>query len=110
MANNYVQDGEALTLTAPYAVTSGAGVLVGSIFGIAQETTAIGLDVVVLTEGVFDIAKATGAITQGAKVYWDNAAKNITLTSAGNTLVGAATVAALSGDATVRVRLDGAIR
>jgi predicted RecA/RadA family phage recombinase len=110
MANNFVQDGEALTLTAPYAVTSGQGLLVGSIFGIAQETTAIGLDVVTLTEGVFDITKAVGAITQGAKVYWDNAARNITLTLTSNTLVGAATVAALSGDATVRVRLDGAIR
>jgi predicted RecA/RadA family phage recombinase len=57
--------------------------------------------------GVYELAKATGAITAGAKVYWDNSAKNVTTTASGNSLIGAATVAALSGDATVIVRLDG---
>ncbi len=32
---NYVQKGETLTLAAPYAVSSGAGALVGAIFGVA---------------------------------------------------------------------------
>ena len=32
---NYVQPGNTITLTAPYAVTSGDGFLVGSIFGVA---------------------------------------------------------------------------
>jgi predicted RecA/RadA family phage recombinase len=32
---NYVQEGDVLTLTAPYAVASGAGLQVGSIFGFA---------------------------------------------------------------------------
>ena len=39
---NYVQPGNTITLTAPYAVTSGDGLLVGSIFGIASGAAALG--------------------------------------------------------------------
>ena len=37
---NYVQPGNTITLTAPYAVASGDGLLVGSIFGIAAGAAA----------------------------------------------------------------------
>ena len=39
---NFVQPGNTITLTAPYAVTSGDGLLVGAIFGVAAGTAAIG--------------------------------------------------------------------
>ena len=39
---NFVQPGNTITLTAPYAVASGDGLLVGSIFGIAAGTAALG--------------------------------------------------------------------
>lgn len=108
---NHIQMGKNLTLPAPYALTSGQGALVGSIFGVASSDAAITADVVLVREGVCDLTKvAATAIAQGAKVYWDNAARNITTISAGNTLVGAAAAAALSADATVYVLLDGAIR
>ena len=38
---NYVQPGNTVTVTAPYSVLSGAGVLVGSLFGVAS-TSATG--------------------------------------------------------------------
>ncbi len=38
---NYVQPGNAITLTAPYAVASGDGLLVGSIFGVAAGAAAV---------------------------------------------------------------------
>jgi predicted RecA/RadA family phage recombinase len=104
---NYVQRGETVTLIAPAAVLSGAGVLVGSIFGVAEYTAGSGDEVEVNLVGVFELPKATGAISQGAKVYWDNTAKNVTTTASGNSLIGAAVSAALSGAATVRVRLNG---
>ncbi|MGV8987810.1 MAG: DUF2190 family protein [Cypionkella sp.] len=108
---NYVQPGENLTLAAPYDVASGAGALIGSIFGVASTTTTSGNDCVFVTEGVFLLAKTAGqAWTQGAKVYWDNTAKNVTTTVGSNTLIGVATVAALSADTTGYVYLDGAIR
>ena len=40
---NYVQPGNTITLTAPYAVASGDGLLVGSIFGVASGTAALGV-------------------------------------------------------------------
>jgi predicted RecA/RadA family phage recombinase len=105
---NFVQRGDTLTLPAPYDVTSGKGVLVGSIFGVASGDVLSGFDGEFDVEGVFDLTKATGAVTQGAALYWDDTAKNVTTTSSGNTKIGVAVVAALSGDATARIRLNGA--
>lgn len=111
---NYVQPGNTLTLTAPYAVTSGQGAKVGSIFGVANGDVANGargeFDVV----GAFDLAKATSqAWTEGLILYWDDSAKNVTSTSSGNTKIGVAiandatgTMAA-SADTVGRVRLNG---
>ena len=107
---NFIQKGNTITLTAPAGgVTSGGGVLVGSLFGIAAGDAVENAGVEVQTCGVFELPKATGAITQGAKVYWNNTNKNVTTTASGNTLIGAATVAAASGDATVIVRLNGTV-
>ena len=102
---NYVQDGVAVTVPAPYDLASGGGALVGSMFGVAQYAVLSGVDVPLVTRGVFDLPKATGAVTVGAKLYWDNTNKVLTTTASGNTLVGVATAAAQSGDATARARL-----
>jgi len=108
MAGNFVQDGEALSLVAPYQVASGAGMLVGSIFAVALAAAASGAAVQARRRGVWDLAKATGqAWTQGLKVYWDNTNKNVTSTASGNTLIGAATQAQASGDTVGRVVLTG---
>jgi predicted RecA/RadA family phage recombinase len=105
---NFVMAGTTVTLTAPAAVTSGQGLLVGSIFGLASASAAIGEEVEAVTEGVFDIVKTAAQVfAQGAKVYWDNAAKSVTSVTAGNSLIGVALVAALGADATARVRLNG---
>lgn len=60
--------------------------------------------------GVFEMPKATGAVTVGQALYWDAAAENIT-TAAGsspaNTPAGWAVAAAGSSDATVLVKLLG---
>lgn len=106
---NYVQKGDTIALTAPYAVTSGAGLLVGSIFGVAETAAALGATVEAALVGVFDLAKATGAAwTQGQKIYWDDTAKVCTGTVGTNKLVGVAVLAAASGDAVGRVRLTAA--
>ena len=87
---------------------SGAGVLVGAIFGIATTDADAGAAVNIAVEGVFELNKATGAaIDQGAKVYWDVAGSQCVATGgAGKALIGVATEAAGSSAATVRVRLD----
>ena len=104
---NFIQPGDAVTLAAPYAVSSGDGLLVGSMFGIANGDAASGVEVEASVVGVFDLAKASGAVTQGAKLYWDDTNKNVTTTATANTLIGVAVAAAATGDATVRIRLNG---
>ena len=107
---NYVQPGNTITLTAPYAVASGEGLLVGSIFGVASGTAALGEPVETALVGVFDLKKvASQAWSVGAKVYWDDAAKQTTTVATANTLVGVAVeaVAGGAGDTIGRVRLNG---
>lgn len=105
----FVMEGRTITLVAPYNVLSGGGLQVGSIVGIAGSDALSGADVETVLEGVFTVAKATGAAwTQGALIYWDNAAKNFTTTVATNKLAGVATLAALAGDTVGNVRLNAA--
>ena len=106
---NYVQPGNTITLTAPYAVASGDGLLVGSIFGVAAGTAAIGEAVEAALTGIYDLKKvASQAWAAGDKVYWDNTAKEATKTTTSNTLIGVAVVAVAggAGDTIGRVRLN----
>lgn len=106
---NYIQAGDVLTVPAPAAVLSGAGVLVGSLFGVACANAASGAEVELQTTGVFEMPKATGAAwTIGQRLYWDDTAKNMTGTASTNKLVGIAVLAAASGDTVGIVRLSGA--
>lgn len=94
----YVQEGNIITVPAPYAVASGAGALVGTLFGVAQTAAASGEQVPLVVRGVFTLAKAASqAWTVGAAIYWDNTAKVCTTTSSGNTLIGKATAAVANG-------------
>ena len=105
---NYIQPGDSLALAVPYAggVTSGQGVLVGALFGVAASDAAQNATVECQTNGVFDMTKEPAlAITAGARVFWDNANRRLTTTATGNFQVGLATVAALAADATVRAVL-----
>ncbi len=106
---NFSQEGETITLMAPYALTSGQGVLVGSVFGVASNDAVISTEVEAVTRGIFSLAKATAqAWTIGALIYWDNAARNCTTTVATNKLIGVAMNAALTADTVGNVRLNGA--
>ena len=105
---NYKQAGDIITVAAPYALASGDGALVGSLFGVATNAAANGASVELKTTGVFDLtALSTDTGTVGTKVYWDNTNKRITTTASGNSLVGVITVAKANGDATASVRLNG---
>lgn len=104
---NFIQDGDSLTVTAPYAVSSGAGVQVGTaLFGVATATAANAAEVVIKTAGVFDLAaKTTDTCSVGAKLYWDNTNKELTTTSSGNLACAIALVAKVNPDTTARVLL-----
>jgi len=84
---------------------------VGSIFGVAAADYASGGEGEFQVEGVFDLTRETGASTAwsaGDLIYWDDINKRTTKTATGNKLIGVAVRAAADGDATGRVRLNGA--
>ena len=101
---NFIQPGGTVTLTAPSDVSSGDGLLVGSLFGVASGDALSGADVETVTEGVFDLAKASAqAWSQGDKVYWDDTNKECTAVAAGNVLIGVAMADAANPTDTGRV-------
>ena len=107
---NYVQPGESITLTAAAAATSGDGVLVGSLFGVAAGDAAIGETMVLTTKGVFTMPKvSTDVMAVGDVVYWDDSAGLVTTDddTGNNPRVGLAVTAAGNPSGTVNVRLDG---
>lgn len=105
---NFVQDGRVLTVPAPYAVASGGGVLVGAIFGVAQNSVAQGADVPIVTQGVIELSTVTNApVAIGDVLYWDNAAKVVTKGTTGNTKIGVATAAKVTAGTKVATRLNG---
>ena len=107
---NYVQEGDMLALAAPYARSAGEGALIGATFGVAVTDLANGEVGTFALEGVFTLAKATGASTggaQGAKAYWVAASKSVSAASSGNTLIGVFTATCADADATCSVRLNG---
>jgi len=107
MATNYVQEGKALNYTPTGAdVASGDLVIIGTIAGVAKTDIADGETGAVHICGVFSLPKASGAVTQGAKLYWSSTNSNVTTTASGNTLIGVAAAAAASGDASIPVLLN----
>jgi len=106
---NFLQAGSILSLIAPYALVSGDGLLVGSIFGVATNAAASGAPVeAYVDDGVVALtclSTDTGGV--GTKVYWDNTNKRLTTTVGSNSLVGVLVVAKLAAETTATVRLNG---
>ena len=105
---NYVQPGDVVRVPAPADVLSGAGVLVGTLFGVAVHDALSGADVEIATTGVYDLPKAgSQAWTVGAAIYWVAASFHCSTTAGANTLIGHAVAAVGSGagETTGRVRL-----
>lgn len=77
----YVQNGNVVEITLPYARSGGQGVLVGELFGVCVVDGASGDVINIDREGVYGLVAATGSgtdATQGAAAYWDDANKRIT--------------------------------
>ena len=106
---NYIQNGHVITVTTPAgSIATGEGTIIGNIFGVAAYSAAEGDPLELATTGVYKLPKATAAVlTVGARVAWDNTAKNINVPGAGRFPVGVATEAAGNGVTSVAVRLDG---
>ena len=109
MSAKYWQRGEAIDYTATDALANGDVVDLATRIGVAGDDIPAGETGTVHIVGVFEIPKATVAVTVGQALYWDKAAKKITTddTESANTPAGWAVAAAGSSDATVLVKLLG---
>jgi predicted RecA/RadA family phage recombinase len=107
MAKNYIQPGRVITAAAPTGgVTSGDGVLVGSLFGVSQHDALESEDVEILTEGVIEIPKTSAlAISVGDRLFWDDTNKEVNKTATAQSCVGVAVSDAANPSATVIMRL-----
>lgn len=107
---NLVQEGKILGVTAPYALTSGDGCLVGALFGVATMDAANGAAVEIMLDGVFELKKTSAqAWAVGDRIYWDNSAKECTTVKGTNTLIGAATEAVANPSSTGNVHIAGEV-
>lgn len=112
MNAKFWQKGEVLDYKASAAVSNGEVVSLGTRIGVAGDNIAAGATGPLHVVGVFEMEKATGAVTMGAALYYDATAKKITtVASAGessnNIPAGYAAAAAASADTTVLVKLLG---
>jgi predicted RecA/RadA family phage recombinase len=103
---SYFQDGDLIDYTPSSAVAAGDVVVLNDLVTVAPRPIAANALGAVAVEGVFTLPKASGAIGQGAIVYWDSTNSNITTTSTSNKRAGKAAAAAASGDATVKVLIN----
>lgn len=105
---NFVQPGDNVTVTAVAAASSGDGVKLGNLFGIASGDVAIGDPLVLVTTGVFELPKvSTDELAVGDAIYFRTSDGAVTGTATGNTKIGVAVSAAGNPSASVRVRLNG---
>ena len=92
MQAQFVHDGDAIDYTPASAVVAGQVVVRNSLIAIAKLAIAANTLGALAVKGVFDVAKVTGAIDDGTKVYWD---------ADGNPLDGTAGTGALTTDETL---------
>lgn len=103
---NFVQPGKVLNVVAPRTVTSGEGVLVNNLFGVAAKAAASGSDLSVLVEGVVNLPKVSAnTVAIGTTLFWDNTAFNVTTTAGSNKSIGYGMSVAGAGVLTCWVKL-----
>lgn len=105
---NFIQDGKTIEYkVAETAIKSGDVRVIGDVAGVAVTDGAVDETVVLNVTGVYELAKGTGAITQGQKVYAAADGSGIVATDDDdNKAVGCAWEAADAGDTTVLVKLN----
>ena len=107
----FIHNGDSIDYTPGAAVAAGAAVVQGDLIAIANLDIVAGQLGALATVGVFDVPKATGAgtdITAGAKLWWNATNSRVEKTdgSGVHKYLGKAVRAALTTDATVRIRLE----
>ena len=103
---NSKQSGCVMHYVASADIKGGDVVKMGGCIGVTVTDIANGDTGSVAVCGVFDLPKASGAITQGAAVYLTSAGKIAATSASGSVFAGVAFEGAASGDATVAVNIN----
>lgn len=103
--------GDYLDYTAPFDIAAGAVVVIGNFVGIAPRPIAANTEGVVQVEGGVELPKpSAGAgaetIAAGALVYFATGASGVATTSVTGVKAGYALAQAVTGSATVSVKLE----
>ena len=77
MSAKYWQRGETIDYTATDDLANGDVVNLATRIGVAGDDIAAGETGAVHVVGVFEMPKATGAVTVGQALYWDAAARKV---------------------------------
>lgn len=107
---NFIAVGDTLTITAGANYSSGDGVVVGTIFGIAAADIDSGEQGPIKVTGVYELPKVgSQAWTEGAAVHWDVTNSRCTTVASSNRLIGCAVeaVGSTAGETVGKVRLNG---
>ena len=102
----FVQPGNTIDVLAPANVSSGFGVRLVSLFGIASNTVLSGEALTIQVEGVVDVAKlSANVMAVGDKVNWNNSNAEVQLATSDLDGVGTVVEAAGNGVLTVKIKL-----
>ncbi len=90
--NNFIQDGDVLTVDPGATVAAGTGIMIGTaLFGVAVVDGVSGTPSAVRCAGVVEIAKTSAlAISVGDVLYWAPGSSAVNKTSAAQRVVGVA--------------------
>lgn len=106
MTSKYIQEGEVIDFTAAADTPVNTVVKVGTLLAVTLVDIKAGETGSALTEGVFEVPKASAAVfAQGDTVLFDAAAKNFKVGDGGPNAF--AFAAAAAGETTCKVRLTG---
>lgn len=110
--NTYLGEGKAVYLTAPFAISSGDFLKIGSMCGFAGADAASGAKFALHVEGEYQVTKAgSQAWTEGVKVYFDNDLKVFTTSNVSGGIAAGVAIEAVgsgAGATTGKIRLSAA--
>ena len=107
MAKNFIENGEAIKITAKSTVKSGDLIVLGDLAVVALTDIAKGEVGAASAVGVWELkAQSADVISQGATVYWNDSAKEVTITAGSNTAIGKAWSESPATSTLVAVKLN----
>jgi predicted RecA/RadA family phage recombinase len=106
----HVQPGNTATVTLAASASIGDVLVYGGGICVVLEAGESGDEVEVSLTGVYELPKASGALTQGAEVGWDTSETEVVAAAASgaNAYAGIVHKDAASGDTHVQVKIDQA--